>query len=86
MRPLGMILPEADATISIRLNAGPDQRQAEKYNDGRADRAGKRRRRRLNDLQRSRQEGEFGLGDDAVELPEPGDRALTDFMDAACRR
>ena len=66
----------------------PDQRQAEERDDGRADRVANRRRRRLDDLQCRRQEGELirfrrsrGNGNEMTFLV-AAIAALADFMDA----
>ena len=59
VRPLGMILPWATATISTVPSGGPDQRHDDDGDEAEDDAAADRRGRRLDDLQRRRQEGQF---------------------------
>ena len=59
VRPLGMILPGATATMSTVPSAAQASREAGHRDDGDGDGAADRRRRRLDDLQRRRQEGEL---------------------------
>ena len=56
IRPVGTILPCADATISISPRHAHAERQDEQEDDRRADRTTDRRRWRLDDLERRRQE------------------------------
>ena len=77
-----MILPGRGRDDVDRAEACPHQREAEHRDDRRGDRAADRRRRRLDDLERRRQEGELVVAC-ALGCAATADRSrLTDFMDA----
>ena len=59
VRPLGMILPGAEATISTLPTQAQTSARQNSAMMVHGDRAADRRRRRLDDLQRRRQEGEL---------------------------